>query len=362
MYFACRIFGFAGCLVLAGILAGCQTVTTQVQPFEMTRVTPKPDEVLKVDHVLILADVTGSTDENEVFQQEKALLEAFVAAMPDMDYQMGFYSFAGSSQADWTQVPLEEGNLGVLGNCAANLTYLGGLTPLNEAVLATRGEFEAHDGNAALIVFSDGRTHPHERVIEACEAAAYPHVGPLCIYTVNVGYSKSGRRLLKKMAKSTSCGQAWQAAEVSSLEGMAAMVREIFFEKQELPEYVLTDSAILFNSILFDFDKVVLKPEAKAELDKLVAQLKRHPEVPVVMEGHTCDIGSAESNMELSQRRADAAKAYLVEQGVDASRVTTKACGETQPAVPNDSEANRKLNRRVQIDYSRPFIGGIWLK
>jgi OOP family OmpA-OmpF porin len=311
---------------------------------------------------LILADVTGSTDENEVFQQEKALLEAFVAAMPDLPYRMGFYSFAGSSQSDWTQVSLDAGNLGVLGDCVANLQYLGGLTPLYEVVLATRSEFEVHNGNAALIVFSDGRTHPHERVIEACEAAAYPHIGPLCIYTVNVGYSESGRVLLKKMAKSTSCGHAWQAAEVSTPEGMEAMVREIFFEAGELQEFVLTDSKILFNSIFFDFDKVVLKPEAKAELDKLVAQLKRHPEDPVVLEGHTCDIGSAESNMELSQRRADAVKAYLVEQGIDASRITTKACGEAQPAIPNDSEANRKLNRRVQTNYGGPFIGGIVLK
>ncbi|GMV91530.1 MAG: hypothetical protein AMXMBFR82_13080 [Candidatus Hydrogenedentota bacterium] len=338
--------------VTALVLAGCQTVTTQVQPFEMTRVVPKPDEVLKVDHVLILADVTGSTDENEIFQQEKALLEAFVAAMPDMDYQMGFYSFAGYSQADWTQVSLGEGNLGVLGDCAANLTYLGGLTPLNEAVLATRSEFETHDGNAALIVFSDGRTHPHDRVIEACEAAAYPHIGPLCIYTVNVGYSKSGRRLLKKMATSTSCGQAWQAAEVSSPEGMAAMVREIFFKSVEAKRHAgVVRHWDWFPQFLFYKDKAVITPEGKVELDRYVDMLKKDPTGYVVVNGHTCDLGSPEFNMALSQQRADAAKSYLIEHGIDGSRITTKAYGDTQPAVPNDSEANRKLNRRVSIDY-----------
>jgi OOP family OmpA-OmpF porin len=350
-----RVLCAVGCVGLACILAGCQTV--RVQPFEMTRVAPKPGEVLKVDHVLIVADVTGSTDENEVFQQEKALLEAFVAAMPDMPYQMGFYSFAGSSQTDWTQVPLDTGTLGILAECASNLQYLGGKTPLHEAVLATKEEFETHDGNAALIVFSDGRTHPHERVIEACEAAAYPHIGPLCIYTVNVGYSKSGRRLLKKMANSTSCGKAWQTGEVNTLEGMEAMVREIFFEAGEVTEYVLSDSWLLFNSILFDFDKVVISPDGKAELDKLAAEWKKHPSDPIVVEGHTCDLGSAESNLELSQRRADAVKAYLVEQGIDGSRITTKAFGESQPAVPNESEADRKLNRRVQIDYRGEAIG-----
>lgn len=352
MYLLRRVLGFAACAVLAGLFAGCQTVTTQVQPFEMTRVSPKPDEVLKVDQVLILADVTGSTDENEVFQQEKALLEAFVAAMPDMDYQMGFYSFAGSSQSGWTQVSLDDGNLGILRDRAANLTYLGGLTPLNEAVLATRSEFAAHDGNAALIVLSDGRTHPHERVIEACEAAAYPHIGPLCIYTVNVGYSKSGRRLLKKMAKSTSCGHVWQAAEVSSPEGMEAMVREIFFEEGE-PFYYADPypREVVVQPILFDFDKVVLKQDGKAELELVIAELQKHPEDTVVVGGHTCDVGPEGKNMALGQRRADVVKAYLVEQGIDAGRITTVSFGESQPAVPNDGPANRKLNRRVEIEY-----------
>ncbi len=223
-----RVVFAALCVVVAAVLTGCQTVG--VQSFEMTRVKPKPGEVLKVDHVILLADVTGSTGEDAVFEREKSLMQAFVAAMPDLNYQMGFYSFAGNSQSDWTQVHLGEGNLDVLANCASSLQYVGGLTPLHEAVLATKDDFEANDGDAALVVFSDGRTHPHERVIEACEAVAYPHIGRLCIYTVNVGHSDSGEDLLEKMADSTSCGRAWQAAEVSSPEGMEAMVREIFFE------------------------------------------------------------------------------------------------------------------------------------
>ena len=344
----------AFCVVVAAVLTGCQTMS--VQSFEMTRVSPGPAEVLKVDHVIIVADVTGSTDEDAVFEREQNLLKAFVAAMPDMDYQMGFYSFAGYSQADWTRIPLDTGTLKTLGDAASNLQYLGGLTPLHEAVLATKEEFETHDGNAALVVFSDGRTHPHARVIEACEAVAYPHIGPLCVYTVNIGNSDSGSELLAKMANSTSCGRAWQAAEVNSAEGMEAMIREIFFATVETTERPKVRHIVdWFPRMLFDFDKVTIRPDTKAELDKLVAQLKSHPEDSIVVEGHTCDLGSDESNMALGQRRADAVKAYLVEQGIDESRVTTMSCGESQPAVPNDSEANRKLNRRVgfQLVYGR---------
>lgn len=169
---------------------------------------------------------------------------------------------------------------------------------------------------------------------------------------MNVGYSKSGRRLLKKMAKSTSCGHAWQAAEISSPEGMEAMVREIFFEEGKIPAPPIhADYRILINNVLFDSDKAVLKPEGKAELDKVVREMKEHPSDTVVLHGHTCDLGSAERNMKLGERRAETAKAYLVEQGIDGSRVTTMSHGESQPAVPNDGPANRKLNRRVEIEY-----------
>jgi len=108
-------------------------------------------------------------------------------------------------------------------------------------------------------------------------------------------------------------------------------------------------TAIVLNNVLFDFDKAVLKPEGKAEVDKLVAEMKKYPKDTVVLEGHTCNIGTEQYNMGLGQRRADAVKKYMVEQGIDPARITTVSYGETRPAVPNDTPANRKLNRRVEF-------------
>ncbi|HOF38743.1 MAG TPA: OmpA family protein [Candidatus Hydrogenedentes bacterium] len=107
--------------------------------------------------------------------------------------------------------------------------------------------------------------------------------------------------------------------------------------------------APVLNHILFDFDKAVLKPEGKAEVDKAVAHLKEWPGDTVLIEGHTCDIGEAAYNEGLGGRRANAVKTYMVEAGISADRISTKSFGETQPAVANDSAANRKLNRRAVI-------------
>lgn len=108
--------------------------------------------------------------------------------------------------------------------------------------------------------------------------------------------------------------------------------------------------AIVLNNVLFDFDKAYLKPEGKAEVDKLVAEMKKYPGDTVVIEGHTCDIGDANYNMGLGQRRADAVRAYMVQMGIANDRIQTVSHGETKPAIANDSDANRKLNRRAQFN------------
>jgi len=104
------------------------------------------------------------------------------------------------------------------------------------------------------------------------------------------------------------------------------------------------------TQFLFDFDKSVLKPEGRATLDPIIADLKAHPADTIAIEGHTCDIGSDQYNMGLGQRRADAVKKYLTDNGIDTSRISTVSLGETAPAVPNTSAENRKLNRRAVLN------------
>jgi len=89
----------------------------------------------------------------------------------------------------------------------------------------------------------------------------------------------------------------------------------------------------------------------------LVAALKEQPDVTVVIHGHTCDAGPAQANLALAERRADTVKRYMVEHGIDGERLTTNPWGESDPALPHDSEANRRLNRRVEFETTFPFVG-----
>jgi outer membrane protein OmpA-like peptidoglycan-associated protein len=84
-------------------------------------------------------------------------------------------------------------------------------------------------------------------------------------------------------------------------------------------------------------------------LQELARALKGPAGRRYLIEGHTDDRGGEAMNQELSERRAARVKAWLVEAGVDGERLETKGLGQTRPALPNDSEAGRAANRRVEV-------------
>jgi outer membrane protein OmpA-like peptidoglycan-associated protein len=103
------------------------------------------------------------------------------------------------------------------------------------------------------------------------------------------------------------------------------------------------------QQIQFEFNKATIRPVSFPILDAVVDVLKANPGIKLEVQGHTDNVGNAQYNQRLSQSRADSCKNYLVAHGIEASRLTSKGYGMTQPIVPNNSEANRALNRRVQF-------------
>ena len=114
-------------------------------------------------------------------------------------------------------------------------------------------------------------------------------------------------------------------------------------------DYVDTTSQGLqakIKPIYFDTDKYKLRPDAIAVISNNLAVLKQYPGLNISIEGNCDSRNTDEYNMVLGQRRADAAKNYLVKNGVASSRLTTVSYGERKPVAPNDSEENMQLNRR----------------
>lgn len=103
------------------------------------------------------------------------------------------------------------------------------------------------------------------------------------------------------------------------------------------------------SDILFDYNSSALRPESRATLRDLATNFSRYPENYIDIEGHTDATGSDDYNLTLSEKRADSVRDYLVDQGVDASRITARGFGESQAKETNDTPEGRQLNRRVEI-------------
>ena len=132
------------------------------------------------------------------------------------------------------------------------------------------------------------------------------------------------------------------------------MDRQAAEMQKELPdariERVGEGILVTFDSgILFDFDSATLRPEAREKLRRLAESLKKYPETEVLIVGHTDSTGPEEYNQRLSERRAEAAAAFLMQQGIRPSRIRTMGKGETEPIASNATEEGRQLNRRVEI-------------
>lgn len=101
--------------------------------------------------------------------------------------------------------------------------------------------------------------------------------------------------------------------------------------------------------VYFATNQFNISANSKLALDKLVKIFNMYPETNILIEGHTDDVGADTYNMTLSQKRATAVGSYLKDAGIASGRLTIKWYGETQPKVPNTSDANRAENRRVEF-------------
>jgi OOP family OmpA-OmpF porin len=120
------------------------------------------------------------------------------------------------------------------------------------------------------------------------------------------------------------------------------------------PKPVIIEKGRQTLNVEFDFDKSTIKKGYDKDINDLAKVMKDYPDLNVVIEGHTDNVGTAAYNKKLSQRRAEAVKQYMVEQdGINANRITAEGFGFDRPIASNDTDEGRQRNRRVEaaVDY-----------
>ena len=149
--------------------------------------------------------------------------------------------------------------------------------------------------------------------------------------------------------------EAQQRAEQDKAELRAKLLRQL----NDVLQTRDTARGLVVNmsDVLFDSGKYTLKPVAREKLAKVAGVLLAYPGLTVEVDGYTDNVGGEEPNETLSQKRADAVRDYLLQQGVSPSSLTSRGFGEGNPVASNDTSIGRQLNRRVELVLSGDVIG-----
>lgn len=127
------------------------------------------------------------------------------------------------------------------------------------------------------------------------------------------------------------------------------MEQKVELSADEMGKALASAGRIALYGILFDTGKDAIKPESEKALGEIATLLARDKALRLRIEGHTDNVGKAADNLALSRRRAEAVKRWLVGKGVADARLEAAGLGDTKPVAPNDGDAGRAKNRRVEL-------------
>jgi OmpA-OmpF porin, OOP family len=212
--------------------------------------------------------------------------------------------------------------------CLISFNYSQKLEPTESQVLV---EVYVHDNTGKAlgdedVSFFGRRTKQTYHVVTNDEGKSQ------LLLPKNDVYEVSYKDLLKK--------KDYAIIEVPYEEGLITYSVEIIYE----PTRVFT-----LENVYFEFGKSTLKPESFPALNELVELLKAEPTMEIEISGHTDNVGTPQSNMILSQNRAESVRQYLISKGIAQGRVKAVGYGDTKPVATNETDEGRQMNRRTEV-------------
>ena len=373
----------------------CHTTPSTFQGFEaqdLNSLVSSDQFEQKADNFFVINDSSSSMAEDYLgagyqagftptkFSVEKEILNRINQTIPEITLtssirSFGFGNCLSMEPTKLNQAPTSYSKPSFTSGIDA-LTCASSGSPLSSGIDGTNGDLSATSGAIAALILSDGHKLDSDGVA-AVKSLKERYGDKVCVYSIWVGNEdeKDGLAVLNHLADMSGCGFGITAENVASPVGMADFVKRVFL-KQATSCSALDSDADGINDcddkcpdtlkgadvnkfgcwvvdVKFDNDKSDIKPEYYHELDNAVAVLKVNPGLMVEVQGHTSNTGTAKHNQGLSERRAVAVKAYLLNhpdlKAQDEQNLSAHGYGLTQPVDTNETPEGWANNRRVEL-------------
>ena len=315
------------------------------------------------------------------------------AADFESDYStiFGMYNSQGLNLKNYTPV------------IATKTAELSLFDPLGFSFINATTDLGKLPGRHAVILISDGKSFERSSLAESAYLKK-KFGGSICYYPIIVGNDSLAVSRMEKLARIGGCGFSTQATNLTNATAMTDFVEKVLFSKRRIPlkpaavpveeiievvpedgmvteedateddiaeddtpyipdlvgdtvedEVIILERELPHDKVItielhveFDLNKATVKDAYDADIKKVADFMIKYPETEALLVGHTCNLGSEDYNLQLSVRRAEAVRNYLVNNlAIDPSRLKTHGAGELEPIADNSTEEGRIQNRRV---------------
>jgi OmpA-OmpF porin, OOP family len=330
------------------------------------------------DSILFLNDVSWSVKSKGLVPPEKKIISGMAERFPGYVKSAGLMSFGQQCGKGYKWLlPVGAYDAQSFSSAANSIKSENGSTPLGFVLRKSDEGLKNSQGRTALVIVSDGMDNGDESAVGAIKTLKKKYGDNLCVFTIQVGVSAQGAKLLEELVKAGGCGKATKGSDLVSADQLQGLDDFIFPPEEAVappppPKVVDTDGdgvlddvdqcpntpagvkvdkrgCWVLSNINFDSGSAVIKAEYFPLLDEAVTVFKNNPGMNVAIEGHTDSDGSDESNQKLSQQRAESVMKYFVDKGVDAGRLTAEGFGESKPIAANDTAEGKAENRRIEL-------------
>ncbi len=345
--------------------------------------------VKKVDNFILLIDQSGSMAQRYGKLNQKKINLAVDAvtrldrAIPDLGYT-GSMVMSSPYEVSRQPGPYLSGTLAAAANgINTDFDVFGRNTTLGDDLSALGPILADRSGKTALVLLTDADNNAGLDPVAQARALYSRYGSNLCIHVISFADEEDGRTVIDQIRGMSDCSVVADADALASEAAMNQFAKDVFYRETPAParaaapappgdrdgdgvtddrdqcpntpkgEFVDEVGCTLKMTlhINFDFDKAEIKPAFKPELDKAANFIQKYNQVPfILLAGHTDNIGEEKYNQQLSLRRAEAVRQYLIDNhGIRAKRLVARGYGESQPVANNGDEAGRYENRRTEV-------------